>query len=416
MVTRHMLATGLIAAALIATAPAMAQAPIPVPMQKAPMDGPARARLAAAAQLGGSRAQYRLGMSYMNAGDYASGLPWIRKAAESGYAQAQFELGTDYEGGQGVPADNAQAVVWLTKAADQGFGIAQDFLGEMYHDGKGVAKDDITAWVWLDLSTTAQAGQAFGDSFTKERDAIAATLKPAQLTAARARVAAWHPAEPTLEQQANAAVEAIDSYHDDQALALATPAAEAGNAHAQFVLGMMYHMGFGVKQDDAAAAVWYQKAADQGQAGAQFALSGLYYSGQGVVADEAHNFDLTQNAANQGLPEAQYGMGRIYLDRAANNGDDETKAAYWFQRAAAQGHGESQLYLAMMTCEGKGGITKDAARCYMWVSLALQYDLTDETRKKGDEVMANLTKELTPDDIAKGEALAAAWQPVFEVP
>ncbi len=78
-------------------------------MKKEPLTGPERARLAAPAQLGGARSQYRLGMSDMDIQDYASGLPWLRQAADKGYAQAEFELGTDYHDGNGVAKDDAQA-------------------------------------------------------------------------------------------------------------------------------------------------------------------------------------------------------------------------------------------------------------------------------------------------------------------
>ena len=48
-----------------------------------------------------------------------------------------------------------------------------------------------------------------------------------------------------------------------------TPAANGGNANAQFMLGMMYLDGRGVAQDDAAAARWLRRAADQGHPSAQ---------------------------------------------------------------------------------------------------------------------------------------------------
>ena len=66
--------------------------------------------------------------------------------------------------------------------------------------------------------------------------------------------------------------------------------AEQGNAKAQFVLGLMYHIGQGVRQDYAEALRWYRQAAEQGNAKAQFNLGAMYHNGQGV----RRNFHLSK--------------------------------------------------------------------------------------------------------------------------
>jgi len=59
------------------------------------------------------------------------------------------------------------------------------------------------------------------------------------------------------------AVRAIEKGDFKTALAELNPLAAKGNANAQFMLGMMYDAGKGVKQDQQVAASWYRKAADQ---------------------------------------------------------------------------------------------------------------------------------------------------------
>ena len=49
-----------------------------------------------------------------------------------------------------------------------------------------------------------------------------------------------------------------------KALRLIRPAANDGDAAAQFYLGTMYVTGHGVQQDYSAAALWFRKAAEQG--------------------------------------------------------------------------------------------------------------------------------------------------------
>lgn len=49
---------------------------------------------------------------------------WTRKAAEHGLPQAQYELGTLYEGGIGVKESEAEAIKWYEKALRKGYAKA----------------------------------------------------------------------------------------------------------------------------------------------------------------------------------------------------------------------------------------------------------------------------------------------------
>ena len=55
-----------------------------------------------------------------------------------------------------------------------------------------------------------------------------------------------------------------------------------GYAPAQYNLGVMYHEGSGVPQDDTEAVKWYRTAAEQGYALAQHNLGLMYQMGLGV--------------------------------------------------------------------------------------------------------------------------------------
>ena len=76
----------------------------------------------------------------------------ILKAAEQGYAQAQFNLGYAYANGKGVPEDYKEAVKWWRKSAEQGYAQAQYNLGVMYYDGEGVPEDYIQAYAWWNIA------------------------------------------------------------------------------------------------------------------------------------------------------------------------------------------------------------------------------------------------------------------------
>jgi len=59
------------------------------------------------------------------------------------------------------------------------------------------------------------------------------------------------------------------------------PAAEAGDAEAQFYMGTLREHGAGLPQDYGASLAWYRRAAAQGYVGAQFAIGLLYHDGAG---------------------------------------------------------------------------------------------------------------------------------------
>ena len=105
-----------------------------------------------AAEQGYAYAQYNLGYMYRNGygvtKDYGEAVRWYRKAAEQGDATAQNNLGFMYENGYGVTKDYGEAARWYRKAAEQGNAFAQNSLGIMYENGYGVTKDYGEAVRW----------------------------------------------------------------------------------------------------------------------------------------------------------------------------------------------------------------------------------------------------------------------------
>jgi len=63
--------------------------------------------------------------------DYAEAVRWYRKAADQGYAIAQYDLGNMYDQGKGVPQNYGEARRWYRKAADQGYTNAQRALSAL---------------------------------------------------------------------------------------------------------------------------------------------------------------------------------------------------------------------------------------------------------------------------------------------
>lgn len=120
----------------------------------------------------------------------------------------------------------------------------------------------------------------------------------------------------------------------EEARQLWTPRAEAGDAKAQFGLGLLFDIGQSVKQDPAAAYQWYRRAADAGMVEAQFNIAVMYDTGEGRPRDAATAALWYGRAAAHGNRRAQYNLGQLY---ATGQGLPRNldQAETWYKAAAA---------------------------------------------------------------------------------
>ena len=107
-----------------------------------------------AAQGGDTEAQFEFGARHAAgdgvALDWVQAASWFRKAADAGMGRAQHNLGVLYERGRGVEADQREAVRWYERAAEQGFAASQYNLGAADARGIDGVPDLAQAVVWLE--------------------------------------------------------------------------------------------------------------------------------------------------------------------------------------------------------------------------------------------------------------------------
>ena len=80
--------------------------------------------------------------------------------------------------------------------------------------------------------------------------------------------------------------DAMEANQFDKAMQMLRPAANAGNADAEELIGIMYAMGLGVTQDDRRAFEWYLRSAMKGHAGAQSGVGWYYEVGRGLPSND----------------------------------------------------------------------------------------------------------------------------------
>ena len=180
--------------------------------------------------------QYNLGIEYDRTKDYAKAAYWYEKAAEQGFAKAQFNIGFFYNTGQGVNQDYAKAAYWYEKAARQGFDQAQYNLGVCYYYGEGVNQDYTKAAYWYEKAARqgfAQAQYNLGVCYYYREGVNQDYTKAAY----------WF-----------------------------EKAAQQGLANAQYNLGKSYYLGEGVDKNLDKAIFWMEKAEAQGVKNANVSL------------------------------------------------------------------------------------------------------------------------------------------------
>jgi TPR repeat protein len=175
--------------------------------------------------------------------------------------------------------------------------------------------------------------------------------------------------------------------------------ASAGNAPAEFRVGVQYELGAHVQKDFAKAAEWYRKAADNGYPQAQHSLGLLYELGYGVRQDEATAAVWYRKAAEKGFAPAQFSLGLCYV-HGKGVPLDFGQALAWYGKAANQGNSDAMLNLAYLYHNGQG-VPKDEARSFDYVRQAAEAGSADAQFQLGMDYHDG-EHGLTPDnDVAR---------------
>lgn len=74
---------------------------------------------------------------------------WLRRAADLGHRQANYEMGVALYTGEGVPENESLAAEYFERAASMGHPAAAYMLGDCLLDGVGVLRDRAEALEWL---------------------------------------------------------------------------------------------------------------------------------------------------------------------------------------------------------------------------------------------------------------------------
>lgn len=219
------------------------------------------------------------------------------------------------------------------------------------------------------------------------------------------------------------------------------PEAEAGNAEAQFLLGLAYRDGRGVAKDLTQALRLFERASAQGHPDASYLAGLAHFRGRGAVANGNLAFWFMTRAANTGHAAAEYHLG-LFHQTGTGTAKDPAAALPWFRKAADQGFPEAAEALGFVYANGIGA-EKEPLWGLRWSERAARYGLPyaqyrtgailaagkllPADRKTGlvylllarkagtdgaERLVAALETRMTDADISGARSIAGNWRPV----
>jgi TPR repeat protein len=301
-----------------------------------------------------------------------------KMAAEEECAEAQMRLGLLYMGGEFVDRDMVEALKWLHAADSHGFVLAHMVLLKLYRGGVGVQLDDPAAVE--ELSKGASEGNPFAQYMLGCLYAQDANPEKA-VPWLKSAVAQGFPEAEALLGFLYVRGDAGLTKDSTTGLAMLEKSAKSGCSMGERLLAQVYLFGSGgVLTNRVAAFHWFTEAAERGDSIAMWRLGDMYATGNGACKlDDTVAVEWFEKAAKQGDADGQFKLAIAY-ERGCGVSNDISSAAFWYAKAAAQGHTEAVKALRRLKPATQNSEAKPA--------MAKSYETTKES---GDRLLLDAT-------------------------
>lgn len=343
---------------------------------------------------------------------------WIKKTLTAlflavlpvAFATSVFAATNGQGSGANVPklakSGSLKPLAELRRDAANGNADAERKLGGRYAAGHGVKQNIARAAAWLIIARRGSNGHPNGSSATLAK--LQAKMTTAQIAEAWNQVGTLYA---TGRARRNGQTPADHWFRK---------AARAGNAGAQYTLGLRYEQGRGRVQSNALAVRYFLDAAAQGEpraldalrsmarsgvGEAETALGWLYANGKGVTRDYRTAYSWWRKAAGQSDPVAQVNLGSLYETGSGVN-RDYTKAAHWYREAARLRDTAAQVKIGMLYASGLG-VARNYRAAAKWFKKAAGNGDTEAMVKLGNLYARGQGVEKNPAQAATLYAQAA---------
>lgn len=280
---------------------------------------------------------------------------YFRKAAKSGYPEAEYLIAMAYFEGDGIPHDLVIALKWLRQAAEHGDNRALYMLGHVYHYGIGIERNPMKA---LELYTqSAELGNG------KAMKVLGSIFKSGELGVQDEQRSKeyYEQAYDAIYDKAfgecdpAAMVDLSYFYFDgenternyDYAVRLNQRATSYCYPPAFNNLGICYDSGMGLKKDLAKSHEMQMVAANLGLSVAMNNVSKNFLEGDGVEKSIEEHKEWRRRSAECGCVRAMHSIGDDYY-HGENCETNLKKAQFWFEKAIHGGSLDAMNSLGLM--------------------------------------------------------------------
>lgn len=311
--------------------------------------------------------------------DEGDSLRWLKKAAQTGYPEAQYRYAGeiyDWDGSE----KNIEGVIYYIKAAEADNGLAQSAVGTIYENGDDVDRNYKKSAYWFKRATEHDNYYAERrlDHFYTNGLVTASEISPKNIGIVSSRevdnflnslITNDKPAQdPKAEANYFAAMDIVmrqssgDRQLDFQRAAeLLAKSGELDYLPAQALLGTWFIEGKDIVRSYPQAAYWLKKAAENGDQDARMKLQFLLLTGAVAIGDLPSN---SVSAGHKRTPEESFFAG---LEAGYNKNFPQSEAL--LTEAAKEGHRGAQAALGRMYYEGEG-IPQSLKLAYRWYRAA----------------------------------------------
>jgi len=391
-----------------------------------------------------TEAQFNIGNMYLNGEgtneNYKEAFPYFKKAADKEHPDSQFIIGMMYYKGDGTAQNEVEALKYLEKAAIKGISHAQYEVGYIYHLKKNYVKSFkylnlvINNESKLDPTTEGNAYNILGNmcyygrgtpqSFSEAFKYYTNARLKGNLDAECNLGMMYYDGKGTKKDISKAldhlksaaskghklSQENINSiyfngmFSDDKEINreeafkyIEIIANKNNNFFEKFLLGMMYHKGYGVSQDKNKGLDYLNTASKGGNEKATYFLDSL--AKKNTNQKPNNTFDNIKKAADNGDIISQYNVATMYYQ---GNGTliNKEEALKYFKKAADKGDSDAQFELGMMYYQAIGTpINKEEALKYFKMAAEQGNVLSQSsigviyTNEKKDKDRVNITPE-----------------------
>lgn len=330
-----------------------------------------------AAKQGHPDAQFDIGVYALTLDDpeeIEAGIGLLSIAAEHGHTEANYTLATLYRDGINVKQDYEKALNHFVIAGDNGHNKSRVEFAWMTILGLGTKANPEHGVpllrVFLDGDecsdeTKALAMYYLGLFYSGRYGEEKNSLEAASMFSSSA---ALGNADAMFEYASLFAKGEGVEVDIDTCFEWMNRAAQAGSSKAYYNLGYFYEEGLGTEVNESQAFECFETAAKAHHPYALFRMFEIYNNGEfNIAKDYVTAVKYLRESADRGCPEACCRVGIINFTGEYGLEEDFAEAKYWFERAAADNHGEAYFWLARMYATGDGvpiDFAKSRSLCY----------------------------------------------------